>query len=69
MTTFTSEDVNSLLTDWFSGEVDPVNPGSYEVKTASWPWPHRLDWNSESGWDITGGPVLEWRGLKIRIPE
>lgn len=69
MTTFTTDDLESLLTDWFPGEIDPVNPGMYEVKTASWPWPHRVMWAEETGWDIAGGPILEWRGLKIRIPE
>ena len=69
MTTFTTEDLESLLTEWFPGELDPVNPGMYEVKTSSWPWPHRVMWTEETGWDITGGPILEWRGLKIRIPE
>jgi hypothetical protein len=67
MTTFTTEDIESLLTDWFPGEVDPVNPGCYEVKTASWPWPHRLTWDQDKGWDISGSPVLEWRGLKEQI--
>ena len=64
MTTFTTEDLESLLTDWFPAEIDPTYEGEYEVKTASWPWPHRLLWKQETGWDISGGPVLEWRGLK-----
>ena len=69
MTTFTGEDVKELLTDWFPGDIDPVNEGEYEVMSTSWPWPHRVMWTKKDGWDITGGPILEWRGLKIRIPE
>ena len=69
MTTFTTEDLESLLTAWFPGDVDPINPGPYEVKTSSWPWPHRLTWDQNNGWDISGGPVLEWRGVNIRVLE
>ena len=68
MTTFTTEDVAQLLTDWFPGDVDPVNEGDYDVMTRSWPWPHRTLWTKKKGWDTTE-PVIQWRGLKIRIPE
>ena len=69
MTTFTSEDVKALLTDWFPADVDPVHEGEYEVQTKSWPWPHRMLWTTKRGWEITHEPIVQWRGLKIRIPE
>ena len=68
MTTFTTEDVKALLTDWFPGDVDPLNEGEYDVQTRAWPWPHRVLWTKATGWDTTE-PVEQWRGLKIRIPE
>jgi hypothetical protein len=66
VTTFTTEDLESLLTDWFPGDIDPVNEGEYDVETEHWPWPHRVLWSNETGWDSIE-PVLQWRGLKIRI--
>ena len=66
MTTFTSEDVQALLTDWYPRETNPVNEGEYDVMTRSWPWPHRVLWTEKKGWD-TAEPVTQWRGLKVRI--
>lgn len=68
MTTFTSDDVKALLTDWFSGDVEPVNEGEYDVITDHWPWPHRIMWTKKKGWDSTE-PVQQWRGLNMRITE
>lgn len=67
MATFTSEDVKSLLTDWFPGDVEPVNEGEYEVMSSAWPWPHRVLWTKKDGWETADH--TKWRGLKIRIPE
>jgi hypothetical protein len=66
MTTFTSEDIEALLTDWFPGDISPVNEGEYDVVTAHWPWPHRVLWSNETGWDIHE-PVTKWRGLKEKV--
>jgi hypothetical protein len=68
MTTFTTEDLESLLTDWFPGDVEPVNEGEYDIMTDHWPWPHRVLWTKKLGWDSME-PVNQWRGLKIRITE
>jgi hypothetical protein len=62
MTTFTTEDIESLKTDWFSADVDPVHPGLYEVNIDSWPWPAMVEWTGEK-WD-TNIEVKTWRGLK-----
>ena len=66
MTTFTSEDVSALLTDWFPVGIDPVNEGEYDVITTSWPWPHRAEWTKKNGWGTV--QVDQWRGLKIKVP-
>ena len=70
MTTFTTEDIEDLLTEWFPGDVDPVNEGFYDCKIETWPWPDRIEWTKESGWFVDKGvKITAWRGLKIRIPE
>jgi len=66
MTTFTSEDVKDLLTDWFPGDVFPVNEGEYEVMSSKWPWSHRTEWTKKHGWGTV--QVDQWRGLKIKVP-
>lgn len=69
VTTFTSEDIENLKTDWFPGDVDPVHEGEYEVQTPSWPWDHRAEWTKD-GWFVDKGvKITAWRGLKVRIPE
>lgn len=62
MTTFTTEDVNALLTDWFPVEVDPVHEGEYDVMSTKWPWPHRAEWSRKNGWG-SAIHVEQWRGL------
>ena len=69
MTTFTSEDVKDLLTDWFPIDIDPVNEGEYEVTSSKWPWPHRVEWTKKKGWGDIKVDLIQWRGLKVRIPE
>jgi hypothetical protein len=67
MTTYTTEDIESLKTEWFPFDLDPVNEGEYEVMSTAWPWPHRADWAKKNGWgDLQ---IDQWRGLKVRIPE
>jgi hypothetical protein len=65
MTTFTTEDLESLKTEWFSADVDPVHPGFYEVNVDSWSWPAMVEWTGEK-WD-TNIEVKTWRGLKEKI--
>jgi len=65
MTTFTTEDIESLKTAWFPGDVNPVHLGFYEVNMTSWPWPALAEW-TEKGWD-TDIKINEWRGLKEQI--
>ena len=65
MTTFTTEDIESLKTDWFPGDVDPVYVGFYEVNMESWPWPALAEWTAK-GWD-TDIKINEWRGLKEQM--
>jgi hypothetical protein len=67
MTTFTTEDIENLKTEWFPFDLEPVYEGEYEVMTRSWPWPHRSEWTKKKGWGSV--EVDQWRGLKIRIPE
>jgi hypothetical protein len=62
VTTFTTEDLESLKTEWFPADINPVHLGLYEVNINSWPWPHLVEW-TESGWDTTV-EVKWWRGLK-----
>lgn len=65
MTTFTTEDLESLLTEWFPVTIDPVHEGYYEVKLTTWPWPERVEWTKESGWFLDKPfQVEKWRGLK-----
>lgn len=61
MTTFTTEDIESLKTEWFLADVEPVNEGEYEVLSDHWPWPHRALWTKKLGWGII---IEQWRGLK-----
>lgn len=64
MTTFTREDVNELLTDWFPTDVDPVYEGFYEVEVKTWPWPFMCEW-LEGAWFVDKGvKIKQWRGLK-----
>ena len=65
MTTFTTEDIESLKTDWFPVSIEPTHLGFYEVNMDSWPWPALVEW-TEKGWDTTI-EVKQWRGLKEQI--
>jgi hypothetical protein len=67
MTTFTTEDIESLKTEWFPFDLDPVNEGEYEVMSTGWPWPHRAVWTAATGWGEL--KIDQWRGLRVRIPE
>jgi hypothetical protein len=49
------------MTDWFSFLTKPVHVGWYEVKTTSWPFPHRMEW-SGTKW-VSAEEVTEWRGI------
>ena len=62
MTTFTTEDVESLKTEWFPTKIEPVYFGFYEVNMDSWPWPALVEW-TKAGWN-TNVKVKQWRGLK-----
>jgi hypothetical protein len=64
MTTFTTEDIEALKTEWFPADVEPVNEGEYEVLSGHWPWPHRALWTKKQGWGIT---IEQWRGLKDKL--
>lgn len=64
MTTFTTEDIEGFLTDWFPADVEPVYEGEYEVTGPSWPWPHRIEWNKKTGWAME---IDQWRGLKVKV--
>ena len=68
MTTFTSDDIDSLKTDWFTVDLDPVHEGEYEVISSKWPWPHRAEWTEKNGWG-SAVHVEKWRGLKEKAPE
>jgi hypothetical protein len=65
MTTFTTDDIESLKTEWFPYDLAPVHEGEYEVMTTKWPWPHRAEWTKEYGWGMLD--VDQWRGLKVQI--
>jgi hypothetical protein len=67
MTTFTTEDLDSLKTEWFPFDLEPVHEGEYEVMSNSWPWVTRAVWTQHTGWGRM--QIDQWRGLKIRIPE
>ena len=62
MTTFTTEDIESLKTAWFPADIKPVHLGFYEVNMDSWPWPAMAEWTGH-GWD-TDITIKQWRGLK-----
>lgn len=66
MTTFTTEDLESLLTDWFPADVEPTYDGEYEVMSSAWPWPHRETWSKKKGWETVIN-IEKWRGLKEKI--
>ena len=65
MTTLTTEDLESLKTEWFPSEINPVHEGEYEVMSTSWPWPHRAEWSKKHGWGAV--KINQWRGLKEKI--
>lgn len=58
----------SLMTDWFPKDIEPVRNGSYEVSLADTAWPFagivRADWNGK-GWKQDGKKIkiTQWRGL------
>jgi hypothetical protein len=62
VTTFTTEDIESLKTDWFPADINPVHLGFYEVNMDTWPWPAMVNWTGEK-WD-SDIEVKTWRGLK-----
>jgi hypothetical protein len=62
VTTITRENIESLTTDWFPADINPVHLGFYEVKIVTWPWPIMIEWFGEK-WD-TDIEVKTWRGLK-----
>jgi hypothetical protein len=65
MTTFTSDDIEALKTEWFPFDLAPVYKGEYEVMSTSWPWPHRAEWSEKKGWGSL--EVDQWRGLKEKF--
>jgi hypothetical protein len=65
MTTFTTDDIEALKTEWFPFDLDPVHEGEYEVMSSTWPWPHRVIWLANTGWGEM--KIDQWRGLKIQI--
>ena len=67
MTTFTTDDIENLKTEWFPFDLGPVNEGEYEVISSAWPWPYRADWTKKNGWGEL--QIDQWRGLKVRILE
>ena len=66
-----SDEPEYEMTEWFDKKIKPSYEGIYEVKTKSWPFPHKAYWKDE--WRQYFGPdedigsdklkVLEWRGL------
>lgn len=66
MTTFITEDIESLKTDWFTADINPVHEGEYEVISSKWPWPHRAEWTEKSGWR-SAVCIEKWRGLKEKF--
>jgi hypothetical protein len=67
MTTFTTEDIDNLKTEWFPFDLDPVHEGEYEVMSSSWPWVTQCLWTKHTGWGKM--QIDQWRGLKVRIIE
>lgn len=65
MTTFTSDDIEALKTEWFPFDLVPVYEGEYEVMSTSWPWPHRAEWSEKYGWGSV--KIDQWRGLKEKM--
>ena len=49
------------MTDWFNVKDKPVRNGWYEVRTASWPFPQKVEWTGKK-W-ITDNEVTDWRGI------
>ena len=48
-------------TEWYPVKIKPVRHGMYEVKTKSWPFPHKIEFDGD-GWN-TPNKVTEWRGI------
>lgn len=68
MTTFTTEDIESLKTEWFPATINPVHEGLYEINMETWPWPAMVEWSNEHGWFVDKGVVVTtWRGLKVKV--
>jgi hypothetical protein len=68
VTTFTTEDINSLKTDWFPADINPVYDGNYEVELDSWPWPTMIEWSNKRGWEVGDSSLIKrWRGLKEKV--
>ena len=65
MTTFTTEDLENLKTEWFPFDLAPVHEGEYEVMSTSWPWPHRCIWTKVTGWGEM--KIDQWRGLREEL--
>jgi hypothetical protein len=49
------------MTEWFPFDTKPVHNGFYEVRTVSWPFPHKVEWTG-SKW-LTENEITDWRGL------
>ena len=55
-------------TEWYPASVNPVRVGVYEIKTESWPYAQRQEWDGEKWcWigtnDAFPNKVSEWRGI------
>jgi len=70
------EDIPKLpeyeMTDWFDKKTKPFREGVYEVKTKSWPFPHKAEWRKKKWYTldvdnqeyaIHSDVVTEWRGI------
>lgn len=53
------------MTDWFDFKIKPVHNGWYEVRTTSWPFPHRMEW---AGKWLTSEEISDWRGCVEEQP-
>ena len=49
-------------TEWYPAKFEPIRLGMYEVKTKSWPYPHKIEWDGD-GWNTGDNEVTEWRGI------
>lgn len=60
----------SVLTDWFPADIDPVRKGEYQVifdkEEVKWPFEsnvHAAEWDGKK-WDVPAAKkVVQWRGL------